>query len=570
MKQFLFAIVLFSCAISATNNEIQEKQIRDIEQCLESAMSFLGCKTDVTITIADMHDISNRSDLGYEQSYNDRIGIPLELVFNGYLNPDNFNGEISLSKNQSLDDNCDNNQMFISNFNEPNCTIFDHIYLNEFEQKQIAADMKTLINLKQHYTDQLNRCWLGSEKKFLQEQIIKIDTLLKSEITQYFVQINKGNTTSVKEVLEVLKKAQIAARRLVAISLRLGHVPEYNPKGLLCNQYDIAYAIAKKRPDHKEFNYEHNQAQDFAEYINQVIFITYQQAPNYFDVLGAKSAWIIIELEKQGLFNEIYQEAEWSRKLVGIIKHFFQELLPRNPFDDPYGFLIKASLFAGVLICNTYIPGSGYLIHGTLQTTGLIHDLCRINASNMDLEMFGTIAAERAAKYISSIIGTKIGTNIVNKIKIGNANPEVPSVINVKCNINIDTDKKIKDFQFLKPLGRGNTGRIIPKNLNEQLAMEEIMANPSKGKLAETSPMNDPRWPASAGWRKMQWNCESTLLKDHMGKPIPHLDPLKNKNINIHFVVQWKDVKIKIENKKPAIESGKIIAIDDFKFKDEK
>ena len=46
----------------------------------------------------------------------------------------------------------------------------------------------------------------------------------------------------------------------------------------------------------------------------------------------------------------------------------------------------------------------------------------------------------------------------------------------------------------LKPSGRGSTGRTEPKNLNEQLAMEEAMSNPEAGKpIPRMDPLTDPR-----------------------------------------------------------------------------
>ncbi len=95
--------------------------------------------------------------------------------------------------------------------------------------------------------------------------------------------------------------------------------------------------------------------------------------------------------------------------------------------------------------------------------------------------------------------------------------------------------QKIKNMfcKKLKPLGRGNTGRSMPKDLREQLVMEEIMADPYLGKIIEfPQGMTDSRWHKNDGWEKMRWRHE---------------------NIEIHFVAQW------INNI--------ITAIDDFKFK---
>jgi RHS repeat-associated protein len=50
----------------------------------------------------------------------------------------------------------------------------------------------------------------------------------------------------------------------------------------------------------------------------------------------------------------------------------------------------------------------------------------------------------------------------------------------------------------------GSTGRTAPENLREQLAMEEVRANPAAGKELKNIKMNDSRWPASQGWVKME------------------------------------------------------------------
>jgi len=60
------------------------------------------------------------------------------------------------------------------------------------------------------------------------------------------------------------------------------------------------------------------------------------------------------------------------------------------------------------------------------------------------------------------------------------------------------------------PVGRGSTanpakGTTKPRNLSEQLAIEEAMGNPKIGtSLGDRLPLNDPRWPHSEGWVKMQ------------------------------------------------------------------
>lgn len=84
----------------------------------------------------------------------------------------------------------------------------------------------------------------------------------------------------------------------------------------------------------------------------------------------------------------------------------------------------------------------------------------------------------------------------------------------------------------LKPLGLGFTGRTAAANLIEQLAMKEIMSNPTLGKTVMTG-MKDSRW---LGWNKMQYTHTA-------------LDGTKT---TIHYVGQFKN--------------GVLKAVDDFKF----
>lgn len=51
-------------------------------------------------------------------------------------------------------------------------------------------------------------------------------------------------------------------------------------------------------------------------------------------------------------------------------------------------------------------------------------------------------------------------------------------------------------------VSRGSSAIKQPSNLTEQLALEQVISNPQGTKLPIT--MNDPRWPASEGWVKMQ------------------------------------------------------------------
>jgi RHS repeat-associated protein len=58
---------------------------------------------------------------------------------------------------------------------------------------------------------------------------------------------------------------------------------------------------------------------------------------------------------------------------------------------------------------------------------------------------------------------------------------------------------------------RGSTGRAVPLNLTEQLAMEQAKSNPAGGTIIDLE-MRDPRWPASEGWVKMRQHINGVKI----------------------------------------------------------
>lgn len=84
---------------------------------------------------------------------------------------------------------------------------------------------------------------------------------------------------------------------------------------------------------------------------------------------------------------------------------------------------------------------------------------------------------------------------------------------------------------ILIPLGKGSTGRVVARNIGEQLAMKAAMANPKDGLILPIT-INDSRW---LGWTKMQYE----------------LIGLDGK-IYIHYVGKF--------------ENGVLMYVDDFKF----
>jgi hypothetical protein len=81
--------------------------------------------------------------------------------------------------------------------------------------------------------------------------------------------------------------------------------------------------------------------------------------------------------------------------------------------------------------------------------------------------------------------------------------------------------------------GLGSTGRTTAANLTEQIAMKEIVSNPTLG-ITVMKGMKDSRW---LGWNKMQYTHTA----------------LNGTKTTIHYVGQFKN--------------GVLKAVDDFKFK---
>ncbi|MGN4078975.1 DUF6862 domain-containing protein, partial [Burkholderia gladioli] len=61
------------------------------------------------------------------------------------------------------------------------------------------------------------------------------------------------------------------------------------------------------------------------------------------------------------------------------------------------------------------------------------------------------------------------------------------------------------------PLGLGSTGRAVPNNLQEQLALQQAMSNPAAG-VQLPIPLGDSRWPAADGWVKMPQNVNGVEI----------------------------------------------------------
>lgn len=102
--------------------------------------------------------------------------------------------------------------------------------------------------------------------------------------------------------------------------------------------------------------------------------------------------------------------------------------------------------------------------------------------------------------------------------------------------------------------GFGSTGRTTAVNITEQLAMKEIMSNPTIGKTVMTR-MKDSR---CLGWDKMQWYivlstmikirvCRFTL-KNHIRSGEENFMGLLGSLICVHFASkQWVHIRRNVQ-----------------------
>lgn len=98
-----------------------------------------------------------------------------------------------------------------------------------------------------------------------------------------------------------------------------------------------------------------------------------------------------------------------------------------------------------------------------------------------------------------------------------------------------NTVKNLSGKIAKKSLGKGSTGRQVPKDLVEEIFMDHVLDNPLSGATELTNiKLTDNRWPHTEGWVKME-----RKLKTKEGR-----------NVVIHFVYNKQTKKF-----------------DDFKFK---
>ncbi|MED1175556.1 ribonuclease YeeF family protein [Bacillus paralicheniformis] len=119
---------------------------------------------------------------------------------------------------------------------------------------------------------------------------------------------------------------------------------------------------------------------------------------------------------------------------------------------------------------------------------------------------FKLFKGEEAGKKVAKVDkGSKAAKDVekVEKKTSKTTNDVLKNPIESKFKGSGDLDKLYKSVS----LGKGTTGRTKPNNLNEQLAMKEVLSNPNTGKpIPLRKGMTDSRWPKDEGWVKMTKN----------------------------------------------------------------
>lgn len=116
---------------------------------------------------------------------------------------------------------------------------------------------------------------------------------------------------------------------------------------------------------------------------------------------------------------------------------------------------------------------------------------------NTQLDMMGVSDAYSDLKKNNSF-ENRVGLGIAVALAATPDTPAISKEVRQQASKQIvkNTEKAIEKFQ--------STGRFIAQNLKEKLAMAQIKADPSQGKVLKNIVMNDSRWLAKDGWIKKE------------------------------------------------------------------
>lgn len=117
--------------------------------------------------------------------------------------------------------------------------------------------------------------------------------------------------------------------------------------------------------------------------------------------------------------------------------------------------------------------------------------------------------AANAEVIVDGLTGIATG-----RLAMGPGVPLTPSSTGAKANLSPTVASAEADGEAGTSVAITNniaTGRYVPNNLKEQLAMEQAVSNPAAGRRLPI-PMTDPRWPAAEGWVKMSQNVRGVEI----------------------------------------------------------
>ena len=121
-----------------------------------------------------------------------------------------------------------------------------------------------------------------------------------------------------------------------------------------------------------------------------------------------------------------------------------------------------------------------------------------------------TLQAEKLRFQYNGRYGVETGADGLYYMRARYYNPQIKRFINRDIIDGSITDSQsLNKYSYVqgnlvKVEGRGSTGRTIPNNLGEQMAMHQVRSDPLEGATELPIKLNDTRWKSSDGWGKMQ------------------------------------------------------------------
>ena len=204
-----------------------------------------------------------------------------------------------------------------------------------------------------------------------------------------------------------------------------------------------------------------------------------------------------------------------------FVTNFNQSIIKICIYEDIDTTLDQAGLFGGTVVAymGVQVIKSGILIGAaggmaTASGAGAIVGLPTIKVA------VGTVAAGIAITGVGIVTAVSSGISLMN-----NSETE-----NVSRSEEASGDEKAKDKELPKQEGRGQSkgGKHKQETLEEELAMEEAMTNPEKGKELKGK-NTDPRWPEDEGWEKRTQNINGEEVHYQYNPKTGAIDDVKLK-----------------------------------------